>query len=269
MKNINIILIILSLVFTLVNAEDSILNEIDSVDKNIDVNSSVGDINSTVVDVNISESAINNIIADVLNTTIVDVNISIGDINSTIVDVKETMSEFEKLFINHTAYIYYSTSIKELYTANYKNAYENAMKAKAIYDNTDEESSQIIALPYMPSYIRESGFTAKRIYYKVIKANTYELRRLITKIKLISPPIATVVLKKTSTYIDVIIKNYGDLPLDGFEVLLNDEPIAKYDKILPNEEKVTRLEASPSLYEISFKEKYGFAPNSIMLSEDE
>ena len=184
-------------------------------------------------------------------------------------DKDKVFTAFEKLFVNHTAHIYYTTAINELYQSNYKAAYENAMKAKAIYDNTDDNVSQVIALPYMPSFIRESGYTPKRIYYKMVKPKSYELKRLITKIKLISPPIASVVLKRTSTYIDVIIRNYGDLPLDDFELLLNDESIAKYEKILPNEEKAFRIESSPILYELAFKEKYGFAPNSILLSEDE
>lgn len=230
-------------------------------------------------------SALNNTYAELdLNNMLVDANDTMKDNNSTeILDIVEDanttennstevvfeLSEFEKLFVNHSAHIYYSKAVKDLYESNYKSAYDNAMKAQVIYDNTNNEVEQIIPLPYMPSFMRESAYTAKRIYYKMVKPKPYELKRLVTKAKLISPPIATVALKKTSTYIDVIIKNYGDLPLDGFEVLLNDEPIAKYEKILPNEEKVTRLEASPSLYEISFKEKYGFAPNSIMLSEDE
>ena len=186
-----------------------------------------------------------------------------------VMQVSDNISEFEKLFVNHSAHIYYTRAIDELHKANYKAAYENAMKAKVIYDNTDKTDEQVIALPYMPSYVRDSAYTAKRIYYKVVKPKPYELKRLITKAKLISPPIASVVLKRTSTYMDLITKNYGDLPLDEFEVLLNDESIVKYEKILPNEQKVTRIELAPTLYEISFKEKYGFAPNSIMLSEGE
>lgn len=193
---------------------------------------------------------------------------AVEDVNDTM-KVSQNMSEFEKLFINHSAHIYYIKAIDELQKANYKVAYENAMKAKVIFDNTNEGESQVIALPYMPSYIRESSYTPKRIYYKVVKPKPYELKRLITKTKLISPPVASVVLKRTSTYMEVITKNYGDLPLDEFEVLLNDESIVKYEKILPNEQKITRVELAPSLYEISFKEKYGFAPNSIMLSEGE
>ena len=184
-------------------------------------------------------------------------------------DKNTSISEFEKLFVHHSAYIYYNKAIDAMFQADYKTAYDYAMKAKEIYDNTDINDSQLIALPYMPSYIRESGYTPKRIYYKMLKAKPYELKRAITKIKLISPPIASVVIKRTSTSIEVIIKNYGDLPLDEFELLLNDEKLVSYEKILPNEQKVFRLDAAPQLYELSFKEKYGFAPKSILLSEDE
>lgn len=192
----------------------------------------------------------------------------VKDVNETM-EVSEDMSEFEKLFVNHSAYIYYLKGIEEIQVANYKSAYENAMKAKAIIDNTNKPNEQVIALPYMPNYVRESSFTPKRIYYKTVKAKPYELKRLITKAKLISPPIASVVLKRTSTYIEVITRNYGDLPLDEFELLVNEESIVKYEKILPNEQKITRIGVAPSLFEISFKEKYGFAPKSIMLSEGE
>ena len=192
----------------------------------------------------------------------------VEDVNETM-EVSEDMSEFEKLFVNHSAYIYYLKGIEELQIANYKAAYENAMKAKAIIDNTNKPNEQVIALPYMPNYVRESSYTPKRIYYKTVKAKPYELKRLITKAKLISPPIASVVLKRTSTYIEVITRNYGDLPLDEFELLVNEDSIVKYEKILPNEQKITRIGVAPNLFEISFKEKYGFAPKSIMLSEGE
>ncbi len=174
-------------------------------------------------------------------------------------------SDFEKSFVYHSAYLFYSKGIEELYSGNYKNAYDYAMRARAIYEN---DKADYIPLPYMPSYVRESAYTPKRIYYKMINYKQYELNRLITKIKLLSPPIPTVVFNRTSTYIDVTIRNFGDLPLDRFEVFLNDEKIALYEKILPHEEKIVRVESAPKLYEISFKEKYGFAPNSIMLSED-
>ena len=192
----------------------------------------------------------------------------VEDLNETM-EISKDMSEFEKLFVNHSAYNYYLKGIEELQVLNYKDAYENAMKAKAIIDNTSKANEQVIALPYMPAYVRESSYTPKKIYYKMVKSKPYELKRLITKAKLISPPVASVVLKRTSTYIEVITRNYGDLPLDEFELLVNDESIVKYDKILPNEQQTTRISAAPSLFEISFKEKYGFAPNSIMLSEGE
>ena len=208
--------------------------------------------------------------ANLTDTKLVDANLT--DVNSTDVNTSievTTLSEFEKLFVNHSAYIYYEKAVEEIYNGNYKAAYENAMLAKNIVDNTDDKESQIIALPYMPNYVRESGLTPKRIYYKIVKAKPYELKRVITKAKLISPPMASVILKRTSTYMEVIVRNYGDLPLDEFELLLNDEQIAKFDKILPNEEKIIHLDKAPTLYEISFKEKYGFAPKSIMLSEGE
>lgn len=178
-----------------------------------------------------------------------------------------SMSSFEKLFVNHSAYIYYEDSIKSLYKNDYKQAYSLAMKAKDIIDNT-QEMDQFIALPYMPSYMRETSFSPKRVYYKIVEYKPYHLKRLITKAKLISPPIASVVISRTSTSLGLKVKNYGDLPLDEFEVLVNDAVIASFDKILPNEEKYIRVESAPTLYELSFKEKYGFAPNSMMLSED-
>jgi len=177
------------------------------------------------------------------------------------------LSEFEKLFINHTAFNYYKTAIMALYADDYKNAYENAMKAKEIVDNT-ELNSTTIALPFMPSYVRETSYSPKRTYYKIVKQKEYKLKRLITKAKLISPPIASVVIHRTSTTIDIILRNHGDLPFDNFEVLVNDERIALYEKLLPNEEKTVKIEKAPKLYEVSFKEKYGFAPKSFMLEEE-
>ena len=218
----------------------------------VDTNITIEDANLSLVDVNIDA---------------VDFNVSIDENITTIKNIE--LSDFEKLFVNHTAYIYYRNGINDIYLGNYKSAYANAMKAKDIFDNTDDVENQVIALPYMPSYLRESAYTPIKIYYKIVKPRQYELKRLITKAKLISPPIASVVIKRTSTYMEIILKNYGDLPLDDFEVLLNDESISKYEKILPNELKTLRVELAPKLYEISFKEKYGFAPNSIMLSEDE
>ncbi len=176
------------------------------------------------------------------------------------------ISKFEKTFVNHTAYISYQNAIKTMYEGNYKDAYTHAMSAKKIFYISDEKE-QIIPIPYMPSYVRESAYGPKRIYYKLLKYKQYELKRVITKIKLMSPPIATVILKRTSTYIDIIIRNYGDLPLDEFELFLDNKSMVKYTQILPNEEKVYRYDSAPVLHEISFKEEFGFAPNSIMLSE--
>jgi len=179
---------------------------------------------------------------------------------------KESLSEFEKLFVNHIAYNYYKTAIKALYQDDYKSAYENAMNAKDIVDNTDLNITTI-ALPFMPSFMRESSYSPKRTYYKIIKEKEYELKRLITKVKLISPPIASVVIHRSSTTIDVILRNHGDLPFDKFEVLVNEKPIALFNKLLPNEEQTIRIEKAPKLYEVSFKEKYGFAPKSFVLDE--
>jgi len=251
MKNINIILILLLVTFGFANGAD------ESVDNNI-----------TKTEVNTAPVEEEIIIEGVDKESTFDVNALKEDINETMV-VEENMSEFEKLFVNHSAYRYYEKAIEELYKSNYKAAYENAMKAKEIVDNTDKPNEQVIALPYMPNYLRETAYTPKRIYYKIVKAKPYELKRVITKAKLISPPVASIIIKRTSTYMEIITRNYGDLPLDDFELLLNDESIVKYEKVLPNEKKIIRIDAAPVLYEISFKEKYGFAPKSIMLSEGE
>ena len=187
--------------------------------------------------------------------------------NSNDLDTQVGLSEFEKLFVNHTAYNFYKAGIKALYQGDYKIAYENAMNAKDIVDNTELNTSTI-ALPFMPSYMRETSYSPKKIYYKIVKQKEYQLKRLVVKAKLISPPIASLVIHRTSTTIDVILRNHGDLPFDDFEVLVNEEPIALYEKLLPNEEKVIKIQKAPKLFEVSFKEKYGFAPESFMLNED-
>ncbi len=281
MKNINIILLTLVLGFVLSYAEN-----------NATVEQSEKQTITLVMDKN--ESATTDISAiknnEDLNTSATeeptqeptqedDNSSSLDDEDGLGVDVVEegsegtnknaSMSEFEKLFVHHAAYIYYNKAIDAMFQADYKTAYDYAMSAQKIYDNTDLNGSQVIALPYMPSYIRESAYAPKRIYYKMVKPKPYELRRVITKIKLISPPIASVVVKRTSTYVEIITKNYGDLPLDRFELFLNDEKLVSYEKILPNEQKVFHLDGAPQLYELSFKEKYGFAPKSILLSEGE
>lgn len=194
-------------------------------------------------------------------------SVNTDELESTDYTAEPVMSSFEKLFVNHSAYRYYQDSIKSLYINDYKTAYSLAMKAKEIIDNT-EDQDQFIALPYMPSYMRETAYSPKRVYYKIVEYKPYNLKRLITKAKLISPPIASVVINRTSTYMALTIKNYGDLPLDEFKVLINDEVVGSFDKILPNEEKYVRVEKAPTLYELAFKEKYGFAPDSMMLSED-
>lgn len=182
---------------------------------------------------------------------------------------EEKLSSFETIFSNHVAYINYHEAILSLYNGDYKQAYQNAINAKSIFDNTNAEDKQFIALPYMPSYVREGPYGPKTIYYKIVNYYPYELKRLITKVKLVSPPIATVVINRGSTSITLSVKNFGDLPLDEFEVMLNDEQIAFFETILPNEEKSIRIEGAPKLYEVAFKEKYGFAPDSFILSEDE
>jgi len=196
-----------------------------------------------------------------------DQNMSVANDSIPLNQERPKISEFEKLFVNHIAYNYYKNGINSLYEGDYKKAYENAMNAKEIVDNTDLNTTTI-ALAFMPSYLRESAYSPKRIYYKIVKQKQYKLKRLIVKAKLISPPIASLVIHRTSTTIDVILKNYGDLPLDEFEVFVNEQSIAFYEKVLPNEEKTIKIQKAPKLYEVSFKEKYGFAPKSFMLEEE-
>ena len=198
-----------------------------------------------------------------------DDNSSLQDNNSTIALLAEPkkLSEFEKLFVNHIAYNYYKKAITALYSDNYKSAYENAMRAKDIVDNTELNTSTI-ALPFMPSYVRETAYSPKRTYYKIVKEKEYKLKRLVVKAKLMSPPIASLVIHRTSTTTDIILRNHGDLPFDDFKVLVNDKQIALYEKLLPNEEKIIKINRAPKLYEVSFKEKYGFAPKSFMITEE-
>ena len=269
MKNINKLLLLLSLIFITLHAEDLVENNATVVEQSDEVVVEQTDQPSEqepAVDLVTTEDT-----EDYFDDG-ADNNVESTTDANTSVEVQEqvrNMNAFEKLFVNHSAYRYYAKGVQELYKNNYKEAYDNAMKAKAIIDNTQAKGEQVIALPYMPNYVRETGYTPKRIYYKTVKAKPYELRKLIVKAKLISPPIASVIIKKTSTYMDVIVKNYGDLPLDEFELLINDESIVIYDKILPNEQKITKVDIKEEFYEISFKEKYGFAPKSIMLSEGE
>ena len=234
-----------------------------------DTNETVVEKTVVVADINLTNDANETLLVEDSNITIVE------DINSTLIEDANLTNEseestkigkFEETFVNHTAYISYQNAIKTMYEGNYKDAYAHAMNARKIFYAGDAKE-QIIPIPYMPSYVRESAYSPKRIYYKLLKYKQYELRRVITKIKLMSPPIATVILKRTSTYIDIIVRNYGDLPLDDFEILLNNQSMVKYEKILPNEEKIYKYESAPALHEISFKEEFGFAPNSIMLNE--
>lgn len=215
----------------------------------------------------ITFSLTSSFLADEIDIKPIDSNTSLEEVLDDNTTIKGSLSEFEKLFVNHVAYNYYKNGIKALYQSDYKSAYDNAMNAKDIVDNT-ELNKTTIALPYMPSFMRETSYAPKRTYYKIIKEKVYELKRLIRKAKLMSPPIASVVIRRTSTTIDVILKNYGDLPFDEFEVLVNEKRIALFDKLLPNQEKTIKINKAPKLYEVSFKEKYGFAPKSFMLSED-
>ena len=185
----------------------------------------------------------------------------------TFLQAKETpqsMSKFEKMFVNHLAYINYNDSINALYNNDYKKAYTLAMEAKNIFK---QDETKLIPLAYMPSYLRETAYAPKKIYYKVVVHKTYELHRLVTKIKLMSPPMASVVVKRSSTNIEIIIRNYGDLPLDNFELLIDGQSIIKYNKINPNDEKRYIYEKAPQIHEIAFHEEYGFAPNAIVINE--
>ncbi|SFV75279.1 hypothetical protein MNB_SM-3-7 [hydrothermal vent metagenome] len=175
------------------------------------------------------------------------------------------MTQFQKLFVNHIAYRDYQKAIDEMYKKEYKKAYSYAMHAKSIYP---QNKRSLIALAYMPSYLRESAYEPKKIYYKIVIYKQYELDRLVTKIKLLSPPIPSVIVKRTSTYMDIIIRNYGDLPLDEFALVIDGKKVITYNKILPNEEKVYRYESAPIMHEIGFNERYGFAPKSIVINEE-
>jgi hypothetical protein len=77
------------------------------------------------------------------------------------------------------------------------------------------------------------------------------------------------VIKKRSTSTDIIIRNYGDLPLDNFKILINSKEVVSFDKINPNEEKTYTYDFSGKIYEVSFKEEYGFGADSIMINEEE
>jgi hypothetical protein len=133
---------------------------------------------------------------------------------------ERTFTQFEKTFIYHTAYNHYKKAIDLMYKNNHKDAYTNAMIAKDIYDYNATKTNEII-LPHIPGYIRQSAQAPTKINYKIFETKNYELKRLIRKIKLLNPPIPLVVFAKTSTYIDITVENFGDLPLDNFTIFIN------------------------------------------------
>jgi len=200
-----------------------------------------------------------------------DSNTTLNDINKTvepkIQQKQKVYTLFEKTFVNHIAYNHYENAIKLMYQKKHKEAYAEAMKAKDVYDNIAKKE-QTINLPYIPGYIRESAQTPRRTYYKIVKQKTYELKRLIRKIKLLDPPIPFVVLNQTSTYIDVTVTNFGDTPLDNLVVEINFEKAAVFDKINPKESKTVRFDKSMNIEQISFTEEYGFAPAQIDLTQE-
>ena len=179
--------------------------------------------------------------------------------------IPQKVEKFEKIFANHSAYIAYKKAIDLLYKGEYQEAYKFAIQAKTIYPQP--EDTTLMPLAYMPPYLREGNYGAKKVYYKIVEYKKYEVDRLITKIKLLSPPIPLVVIKRTSTYMDISITNYGDLPLDKFELLIDNQQVISYKQILPKEEKKFRVDLALVIHELSFKEEYGFAPESIMVNE--
>lgn len=181
-------------------------------------------------------------------------------------DTNRTFTKFEKTFVNHTAYNHYKRAIEYMYQADHTNAYSEAMSAKAIYENF--ETNEDINLPYIPGYIRENAATPKRIYYKIIEPHNYELKRLITKIKLLNPPIALVTYIQTSTYVDITVQNVGDTPLDNFLVEINYEKVKNFEKIIPNQVVTYRYNSSTKIDSLSFTEEYGFAPEPIEFIEE-
>ena len=179
-----------------------------------------------------------------------------------------TYSLFEKKFINHIAYNHYKNAIKLMYKKKHKEAYEEAIKAKKVYDNSLKEE-QIIALPYIPGYVRESAQTPRRTFYKIVEEHIYELTRLIRKIKLLNPPIPFIVLNQTSTYIDITVENFGDTPLDNLAIEVNYEKAATFEKIYPFKSKTIRFHKTMKIEQISFTEDYGFAPSIIEFDQEE
>jgi hypothetical protein len=174
-------------------------------------------------------------------------------------------NKFEKLISNHIAYKHYIGAIKYLYDRNYTLAYDEANRAKSIYDNTKSDI-KTIKLPYAPAFIREGPFTPRRIIYEVIRKRDYELKRLIKKIKLLAPPIGYVTIYRGSTYVDIVVQNLGDLPLDQFSIILNGEVLKVFDKITPTQQKKYRYNGVVSIETIEFKEADGFAPEAFELN---
>lgn len=194
------------------------------------------------------------------NTTIEEV---VSDVNTS---SARTYSKFEKTFINHSAYNHYKRAIDFMYANDHKNAYNEAISAKDIYDNTKIGGD--IQLPYIPGYVRENAQTPRRIYYKIVEDHNYELKRLIRKIKLLNPPIPLITYIQTSTYIDITVQNVGDIPLDKFVIEINYEKIKEFDKINPNQSLTYRYNSSSKIDSLSFTEEYGFAPEPIELIEE-
>jgi len=220
-----------------------------------------------------TESEINIQDASLNDTNTTDADIATEKIQSTenIVDSAESnstarvFSKFEKTFIYHIAYNHYRKAINLMYAKDHKGAYEEAMKAKEIYKNNDQN---LIHLPYIPGYVRESAQTPRRIFYKIIEKQNYELNRLIRKIKLLNPPIPLIRFNQTSTYIDVIVTNVGDTPFDNLSVEINYEPVTTFEKINPNDTKRYRYNSVAKLENISFKEEFGFAPKTIEFEQE-
>jgi len=261
MKKINIILISLILFIGGCSSKNNVSkvdsNETKNIMKSGYSSLDMADTNQTVSADDNNTAFDNNITAD-SNTT------------SQVISDKKILelSKFEKQFINHIAYNHYTNAIKFLYAKDHKKAYEEAMKAKDIYNNEDNTKEQKIVLPYLPGFLRQSAQTPSRIYYKIYRDKNYELKRLIRKVKLLSPPIALVTFDQTSTYIDIKIKNVGDLPFDNFTVEINYEEVKTFDKIIPNQEVTFRFYTVDKVEAISFKEAYGFAPKAIEFTQE-
>lgn len=211
----------------------------------------------------VSEKKKEDIVSKVDSNTTKEDNASIAHIKEELLStntIKE-LSKFEKTFIRHIAYNHYKKAIDLLYMKNHQEAYSEAMSAKAVYDANATQKE--IILPYLPGYVRESAQTPRRIYYKILVDKNYELHRLIKKIKLLSPPVPMVVLNQTSTYVDIEVKNFGDLPLDNFGIEVNFEKVKTFPKINPKESVTYRFDKAVVVEQIRFSEEFGFAPKEI------